>query len=731
MINLNTRIPSVQGQQFQIASPGLPNSQNNIYLFGNRKPLDTPNSGTVTFGAASHVDVITLAAKNQAIVYYSEGATLVNPLLSVEVSGTFDDSTATVTGTFVSAAVGSFVVSSVTYDSYIILQATAFATITTGDIIAVTYANMGLPILKPQSGFPMYQYYNCYQLPTQYLNDAAGTLEYFVSCGFTVQTGYSATETLLGSAHVDTTTLASQSKVIVYFTSSASLIQPLVGAGISGTFNDTTASITGAFISATVATTVISSVTYDSYIILQSNGFASVAAADVLQISFVNSNLLVPDANYTEPFIMNIYQGIAASLIPLNQNSTVATPNVYFSFLPNATDSGLFGPTSNALTLTVPTVVSGSVVTFAIPSLNVAYIPLSALGNTTITQATSLAVGTVVSAVVNGGVLNVTLSNVTGTFNTTNLCTLQLDALQTIFTFQQKLFAYKKISLQQFSLPYQINTNTDITTTYKPAFDYVATLNLPAATQNGQGVCFICFANLTIPVNTAVMSLPSNVNNYQFEPIYYPYNPSIGELPCSAGQLSAAFAMVIGSNVSPLNPQGGVIINGLPTSANNNTYIDVSISGPADSILQIGWNVIAVNNNTQAYVINPITGQITFPGLPTPDRENYPIYVWQTVDYLKLGLYLICSTIGLGQVRQNTTILTKLKSNIIAFMLTMQNAGMLLNVIQNQAFVTIVQDPNNPLGVDIVIPMQIIPGLENIFYTINIFSSTVNLQQAA
>jgi hypothetical protein len=57
----------------------------------------------------------------------------------------------------------------------------------------------------------------------------------------------------------------------------------------------------------------------------------------------------------------------------------------------------------------------------------------------------------------------------------------------------------------------------------------------------------------------------------------------------------------------------------------------------------------------------------------------------------------------------------------------MQTSGMLLNVLQNESLITIIQDPNNPLGIDITIPTQIVPGLEDIFYTINVFSSTVNL----
>src|ERR1700742_4010260 len=99
----------------------------------------------------------------------------------------------------------------------------------------------GLPILSPQVGFPMYEYYNCYALPAQYLNDSLGMLSYFESCGFSVEFGYSNTINLLNASAVDITTLAADDQVIVYYTDSASAIQPMVGSGITGTFNDTTA----------------------------------------------------------------------------------------------------------------------------------------------------------------------------------------------------------------------------------------------------------------------------------------------------------------------------------------------------------------------------------------------------------------------------------------------------------------------------------------------------------
>lgn len=633
LFNTNTLIPSVQGSQQIQVSPTLPTPQNNIFIFGNRRPATPAETG-------------------------------------------------------------------------------------------------GLPILKPQNGYPLYEYYQTYKLPTQYLNDPTGMLAYFTACGFTVNYGYSATVTLNNVAAVDVTTNAAQNQAILYYTNSAQSVQPLVGKTINGVFTDVTQpTITGDFVSAQVGSFTYLSNTYDSKVIISSSQFATIAVNDQIRIGFINNQNLIPDANRTEPFIMNLYQAIQAALIPINANSTVATPNVYFAILPDSAKSGLFGPTSSTLALTVPTDVSTDTVTFAIPSSNVAYIPFSPLGNTSITQATTAATGIVMSSVVNGGELIVTLGNVSGTFNTTDICSLKLDPTQTVMQFQLIEFASQKISLQQFALPYQVTTSTDITTTYAPAFEYVAQLNTPVYSNNGQGLCFIAFVNISILPNLATMNLPSNTNNYQYEPIYYPYFPAIGDLPLSAGQVAAASAMVFGSNVFPLNPQGGVIINGLPVTASKSSYLPDAIDGIGDQVMQLGWNAVTVNGQSQAYVINPITGQITYPGLPTPAPQFRYLYVWQSVDYLKLVTNTNCQSLGLGQVRQTPTILSKLKSDEISDMLDMQTAGILQNVQENESLITITQNASNPTFIDFAIPASIVPGLEGINYMINIISAPATTQQ--
>jgi len=152
-----------------------------------------------------------------------------------------------------------------------------------------------------------------------------------------------------------------------------------MGGFLGSYFDDTTATVTGVFISAEVGTFTVGVNTYDSKVILESTDFADVDAGDNITISFTDASQLTPDPTQTEPFLMNLYQAALAANIPQNQFTTTAAPNVYFAFMPNVAKSGYFGPTASAQTLSIPSARTSTTVTFAIPSSNVDLIPLSAL----------------------------------------------------------------------------------------------------------------------------------------------------------------------------------------------------------------------------------------------------------------------------------------------------------------------------------------------------------------
>ena len=582
-----------------------------------------------------------------------------------------------------------------------------------------------LPIPSPASGYPQYEYYKTYELPEFCVFDGNALVSYFSSCGFTTGWGYSSEFTVDGASYVDITTLASKNRAIVYYSSESNVLSNLVGSGISGTFDDITANKQGTMIEAQTGSFIVSGITYDSYVVLQSNDFASITAGDNIKYTYTDYSASVPNPETTEPFIMNLYYAAASANIPdatSNPNRTVSTPRVFFSILPDSANSGVFGPTGATITLPTPSAVSGSTITFTSSGDNLYLIPRSELGVTKISQGATY--GTVASAELSGGKLVVTLKDISGTFTTSSACSMVLDSGVTCGTYQIEYFANRNKSLQQIAMPYEISTAAHITTTYKSIFDHVNELNQPKHSVNGQAICQIAYARIGITDIEALNTLPTNVNSWQHQPIFYNYVAKIGDANLTAGNVAAAYAMVIGSNVYPINPQGGIVLNSLPI-ASGETGSAVSIGGYADMIQKLGWNVVAVSTNMQAFVVAPRTGQITLPGLPTPDNEFYPEYLWQTIDYCRLTAIQYLQSLGLGQIRQTPSVMKRIKGDLFAQFSRIATAGLIKPMSSSQIIVK--QDESNPLGIDVDISLQVTPGLYFSYVKFSVFSSLVTI----
>jgi len=586
-----------------------------------------------------------------------------------------------------------------------------------------------LPIPIPAAGYPYYELYQVYELPEAVTFDGNSLVSYFDQCGFTVGWGNSVEQELLNCSLVDNTTYASLTRSIIYYTGSSTIVETMVGSNIVGTFDDTTADIQGTIITAETGSFTISGVVYDSYIVVESAGFATITAADNITFSFIDYSIGQPNPATTEPFIMNLYHAVASASIPdasSNPNRTVSTPKIYFSILPDASHSAYFGPSATPASLVAPTAVNGSVLTFASTIDNSYLIPQSELGTSTITQGTgpTLATGTIESSEINGGSILVTMKDVTGTFLITGVCTLTLDAGQTLGLLQSTLFASLNISLQQLAIPYEISLTTDITTKYKTILDYITTINRAQYSVNGQAICQAVFARIGISDSEALSDLPTNVNSWMYEPVFYNYQPAVSDIVLTAGMVAASYAMVIGSNVFPINPQGGIVLNSLPVSAKSKGT-SVQVGSYADSIQKLGWNVVAVNTNLRPFVIAPRTGQTTIPGTSTPDTEFYPEYLWQTIDYCRLASIMFLQSIGLGQIRQTPINLKRIKGELYTIMNGIADAGLIEPVGASQ--IVVEQDASNPLGIDVTISIQVVPGLYFAYVTFNVFSSLITI----
>lgn len=568
--------------------------------------------------------------------------------------------------------------------------------------------------LTPSSGYPTVQFYHPFPLPLSQMGSPDQAMSYMQSLGFTVNYGLSGTVTFIDptSATVNadlSVTLTWATKPVGYDT--------LIGSSVTGT------------VTQDAATGTLKSVdsSGSAYAITIKNVTGTFDTANVVSIAYINSALSRPDPNRTEQICMMVYQAVAAMNLTATTFFTPTTPYLYLGLLSDR-DTG-FGPTSGDISLVKPddaTVnLDDTVYLFwdAVPE-NFAYVPLQPLGESTITQATSAATGTIVGVI--SGALNpgsacgVALKDVTGTFDTTHALTMVLDSTQTVFSLGSSYY------FKYVAIPYDIETNTDITTTYLQFFTWLTTINQPVAVDSGQCGTFGVFADTLIGVNSFATTLPTDINSNHYVPVYYPYSPLAGEYPQPASQVAAAFCSFIAANGVPYNPQSSMVIPGLLATADRAQWLSPGATGQQEEVLLLGWNPLLIAATLQVFTPRPITGQLTVPGFgTTPDTEFFPVSTQQIVVYFVESVRAAWIAGGFQQQRQTPKALASLRQVTIGVMINFQNKGMFENVSNWIPLVTVVQDTTNPSQLNVTMPIQVIPELASIYGTTQINSSLI------
>jgi len=280
--------------------------------------------------------------------------------------------------------------------------------------------------------------------------------------------------------------------------------------------------------------------------------------------------------------------------------------------------------------------------------------------------------------------------------------------------------------------PYNVATNTDISTNQVTFFNYIASTNQPTEVEKGHYGVFGVIANTSI-LATQMNTLPTGVNGLVapgnwLAPVYYPYVPNVGEYPQSSAVIAAAYASFFSCNSAPYNPQSLVTIPAILSSANTQNRVVYGLTGATSSeiALDLGWSPLCVNSSGAVFPARLITGQVTLPQTNVLDTEFFPVTTWQIVTYFQQQIYVALIAAGVKQLRQTPQVLTKVKGVVIAIMSQFQTLGMFENVNYWAKLVTVTQS-NIPDTILIQVPAQIIPELASAYVQVGLISSLISV----
>ncbi len=582
------------------------------------------------------------------------------------------------------------------------------------------------------NGFPQPNYYVPFLLPS--FSNGTSALTYLSYYGIQSQLGYNFTLSLPQPTSVS----SSFGNTVVIWSTVPSGFNALVGFALSGTLSQ--GSVNG---------TVLNATTSGGQAYLTVSGtVAFTNSGGVMILSGVN-NIQYPDPNNSDPIALmtwDFYQTALSANV-----SATGVPAAYLSILSDRDVS--ISPVSTPIALIAPTTVTvnsnGSVTltysyTGGISTLaNFGYLPTTALGNTTVTQATSLATGVfdgyaITQLTSTTGTVAITVINVSGTFNTTNNISVVLDSTYNMYNYLDGINLYASV------LQFPINSLTNITTTYADFYNGNTVLNQANQVLNNHYGTYAIAGNITsLPAVAGTLPVANDQTKIL---VTYPYFAAFGDIPydntagtVGSGRVASAVAYMLanGDYTQGYPALTQATIDHLPVSSlATTTSYSGAVNGSGNAAVTQGWLPLAPNSANVVTFLQSNTTLTTIPNTNIQDTEFRFTHIWDCVRYIKQQVAVLYQQISVlpnnqGTVNISPTFLEQFRNGILAILYTAQNNGIVKNVALYENLVVVIQDPTNANQVDATVPSQMISQLIGANVNINVFSGLYQFNNTA
>lgn len=583
-----------------------------------------------------------------------------------------------------------------------------------------------------KAGYSQPNLYVPFLLPS--FKDGLSALQYLSNYGIKYQLGYNFS---LSFVAPDTVTVVNGNTVLGWNTQPYGF-NKLIGFNTSGTLAQD--EINGQILSAYVSNNIsyIQVIGIVNYVKASNSG-------ENLILTGVN-NVSYPDPDNSDPIALEVWNFYQSALFAYS--SANGSPQAIISITSDRDTS--ISPNNLPITLTVPSAVvvnADTSVTLKYEYTtankdtvlaNFGYLPTTAFGNSSVTQATSNATGVFggyeIYANSTGGIINVLITNVTGTFDTTAGHTLSfiLDNTYNGFNFIGTTDIYAAV-LQQ-----PISTINDITLTHADFYNGIGLLNQANQVLNNHYGTYGIAGNVVSPASNA-QNLPAP-NNSNYILATYPYVQKFGDIPfdntsntVGSGRLASTIAYFLANGDAPYPAlMLSTVGNCLPVSSIANLTAYSAIEGGNGNIaITRGWLPIGVNSSNLPYFIQSNTTMITIPNTQVPDVEFRYTHVWDCVKWLKFNVAQLWNTIKQLPNNQGANFISpqfvkQFRAGIVTILYQGQTLGVVKNVELYKDLVTVVQDNTNPNQVNVNVPSQVIAQLNGANVTITVFSSLYN-----
>lgn len=569
-----------------------------------------------------------------------------------------------------------------------------------------------------QSGYPQPNYYVPLELPT--FADGTSALNYMKKLGFQVNLGFGFDLALPTPDAI----IPQGALTIVQWNSVPTNFTQLTGFDLSGTLSQL-------LVNADVKLAQIITVSMTQKAQLIVYGTPAFTTSNPMGLTGVN-NVVYPDPITTDPICCMVWDFYQTALSA--PNSALGSPTALISVVSDRDPS--ITPVATPIALVDPVTalsVSGvTQLTYPTSAANLGYLPTTAWGATTVTQAVSNATGTYGGYTIDGSTVTIYVTDVTGSFDLTNTISIVLD--NTINGGSEVYL--NNINLNSAVLQYPIVDETSVTSTHADFYAVVDRLNTGNnVLQKNYGTFGIAGNVTSSPANAA--NLP-DINNSNDIFVTYPYYPKFGNIPyenstnnVAAGRFASAVAYMLANQDAPFPALTDALITHLPVATNwQTTSYSASAGGTGDQAVDEGWLPMAPNSLGQVRFLQSVTSLTTIPNTNIIDNEFRYTHVWQCVRVIKRAiaqLFVTCSTLpdNQGTAILSPAFLEQFKSGIMNALNFLQNQQVIQNLALYKDLITVTIDLTDPTQVDVYVPAQIIPQLNGGSALIKIFSASI------
>ena len=180
----------------------------------------------------------------------------------------------------------------------------------------------------------------------------------------------------------------------------------------------------------------------------------------------------------------------------------------------------------------------------------------------------------------------------------------------------------------------------------------------------------------------------------------------------SIGEMAAACAAKIASNVAPFNPLDDVTINGIAAPELETDWITVGFALESEAALTQGWAPLRVKPNGEVAFVRTVTGRLSADGSGSPVvTAYYDVQDFQVLYFWRKTVYTRLSQPDFKRRKASATTAREILAELIRLAREFENQNMFQAVSQLSKQFQVERSSSDRHRFDVKTPVNVIPGL--------------------